>query len=337
MLYYYSEKQAEKEFEATLVSWAKDYGYKGCYSQQETHKKLIATVKWAQRSPLARQIFEFVSLHSKRIVVVGMKGGFQCFSSTEGDNKVPVVYIDLDGKLTINARTPHNLHFDPSARLNSGLRADTSLHIDPSAWGNRPTAELDNNIALLHELGHAKQWLERPQLFDGDYRAGGLDFTLALRKHAETVVKRGLEKAPDSPLAHNIRMAAGRTLADFPSVPQTPEELAQVKKNRPVWSVHIESDNMARHEWPICRELGLPYRQNYRDINVTSDGAPSTTSQIRRKVEQEAKAQREKAEEEAKRKGQVKVMKTGALVECPRCHRKVKPMFLNSPCGTPVH
>jgi hypothetical protein len=75
--------------------------------------------------------------------------------------------------------------------------------------------------------------------------------------------------------------------------------------------VHIESDNMARHEWPICRELGLPYRQNYRDVNVTSDGAPSMTSQIRRKIEHEAKLQREKAEAEAKRKGQIAANKCG--------------------------
>ena len=70
------------------------------------------------------------------------------------------------------------------------------------------------------------------------------------------------------------------------------EEFEVELKAGPQWGRAIEMDNMSRHEWPICIELGLPLRQNYRDINATSDGQPSLTSMIRQKgAAAEARAQ----------------------------------------------
>jgi hypothetical protein len=34
--------------------------------------------------------------------------------------------------------------------------------------------------------------------------------------------------------------------------------------------VIVEQDNMARHEWPICREKGEPVRPGYSHISMVS-------------------------------------------------------------------
>jgi hypothetical protein len=33
-----------------------------------------------------------------------------------------------------------------------------------------PRVKLNNNVTLLHEIGHARQWIEHPGWFDNDYR-----------------------------------------------------------------------------------------------------------------------------------------------------------------------
>lgn len=79
-----------------------------------------------------------------------------------------------------------------------------------------------------------------------------------------------------------------------------------------VWGVPIEHDNMNRHEWPICRELGLPLRANYGDMR---DGGSSKNSQLttlmHRWVEEE---NQENAKKLAERLG-------GSVggVSCPVC------------------
>jgi hypothetical protein len=50
------------------------------------------------------------------------------------------------------------------------------------------------------------------------------------------------------------------------------------------WGRVLEMDNMARHEWPICREIGVPYRTNYRDLDATTTAEASLTSQIIREA-----------------------------------------------------
>jgi hypothetical protein len=34
------------------------------------------------------------------------------------------------------------------------------------------------------------------------------------------------------------------------------------------WFVVIDVDNMQRHEWPICTEMGLPIRMHYSDLSA---------------------------------------------------------------------
>lgn len=293
---YYDEKKAESVFEATLTGWI-GYGYKGCFSIEETRGKLCGAFSWAWTSKTARDLMYHVQTSDKKIIVVGMRGGFQCFGSGEGpDKKLPVVFIDLDGSLTVNVRDEHNLNWDPNECSSKGCK------VEP----------LSNNIALLHEFGHAKQWIERPSMFENQSGAGAtrnLTFTDSSRARKIGQVKTGshdfdarLEKGT---FAKAIREKAEkrfeRSGKDSLSLPGV-EEAAKWKP--PVWNVAIEEDNMSRHEWPICMELGLPRRKNYRDINVMSTGEGSPTSQIalkaRLKEEKERKEREEKAAELAK-------------------------------------
>jgi hypothetical protein len=296
---WYSEAQAETAFEDTLTQWATMYGYKGCYSPEQTYEAMRKTKFWARNSPTAVSLVRFVEDAPKKIVVVGMKGGYQCFDSTAGvDKNLQVIFIDLDGQLTVNVRTPHNISFDPNL---------CTANVAP----------LNNRVALLHEFGHAKQWIERPTLFDNQKAAAGVK----MPRWGGGQVDARLEKRT---FASDIRSKAGvmlggrqggsvssqreeRVLPDQSKITvrrtvrggtlPTDEEFNEFKP--PVWGPAIEMDNMARHEWTICDELGLPKRANYRDINCTSDSAPSVTSMIRRKVA--AVVAQEKAREEAKR------------------------------------
>ncbi len=282
-LKYYSEAEAEKIFEATLVSWASNQGYKGCYSAGETEEAIDDLKEWSRESLTARKVMFCVEMSFREIAVVGMKGGFQCFDSGAGPKKnIPTVFIDLDGKLTVNVRGPHNLHLDPM-----------------QCTGN--VLALDNDVALLHEFGHAKQFLERPLLFENsgtefDPRHEREGFARAIREQAELVLKNKSKKG-------------------LLSKPELEARLKDRSEHGPKWMVAIELDNMSRHEWPICRELGLPRRANYRDINCTSDGAPSLTSVIRNKVVQE-KAREQKQLRE--RGTELKGLGAGVKV-CPTC------------------
>jgi hypothetical protein len=277
-----SEEAAEKEFEETLTQWATMYGYKGCYSAEETQNAIAEAKNWARYSPTARKLLFFIERSKQKILVVGMRGGYQCFDSTGGKNKdKPVIFIDLNGKLTVNVRTPHNLHLDPN--LCTGA-----------------VEELDNNVALLHEFGHAKQWIERPTLFDNNHpgRGSGFDARLEKKTFATAIRDQAIEMRERRTKVENDLEKVGKLPYKKTDVFQSKAEFDEFRA--PAWGPVIEMDNMARHEWPICREMGLPLRANYRDINCTSDAMPSLTSVIRRKVADELAKEKAKQEEKQK-------------------------------------
>lgn len=322
---WYSEQQAETDFEDTLSDWAKNQGYKGCYSADETRKAVWSGLGWAKRSGTAKQIMEYVLLHPKDVIVVGMRGGFQCFNSTEGrKGDMPVIYIDLDGQLTTIVRGPHNLHLDPGKC--SGAVA------------------MDNRIAMLHEFGHAKQWMERPSLFDnqskrepsgsaeadarrqitdvkpermGALKPGVRAKALSLGG-AEQNMRLGSRQAFATELQAKAQATWERKAPGNTSFVRSGDELEAFEKalkEGPQWGRAIEMDNMSRHEWPICRELGLPLRENYRDINATSDGQPSLTSQIRARA---LAAERVAAERAAAKAEELKKLtQAGTTFACP--------------------
>jgi len=85
----------------------------------------------------------------------------------------------------------------------------------------------------------------------------------------------------------------------------------------PKWGVVIEEDNMSRHEWPICIELGLPLRKNYRDVNASTNGGLSTTSIIAAKARAFEKQEADrKAAKEAEMQGLAK--RADAKVQCQK-------------------
>lgn len=320
-----SESEAETLFDATLGEWAKwtKMTYKGCYSAEQTKTAMTETMAWARASKTAQDVWSAVDGAEQIVYVVGMRGGYQCFNSTEGQDKnMPVVFIDLDGRLTVNVRGAHNLHLDPNDCQGSVL-------------------PMNNRIALLHEFGHAKQWTERPLMFDGHFIGGGdsakkFAFASAIRDKAATLIKRcplcgeHVETDPRNPkllldpkrdkVKHPraLHICAGKKGA--PDVVPKPQEVSRHDEKTnpegfkpPVWGVQIEMDNMARHEWPICAELGLPIRKNYRDINGESVGEASLSSQIRQRALAWERAQQTLGE-----------TKSVALSpgQCPYCPRK---------------
>jgi hypothetical protein len=303
-----SEAAAESEFEDTLTQWATMYGYKGCYSAEETQKAIGDTKTWAMYSPTARKLMFFIERSAQRITVVGMRGGYQCFDSTAGRNKdMPVIFIDLNGKLTVNVRTPHNLHLDPNAC-------------------NGQVLELDNNVALLHEFGHAKQWIERPTLFDNRHPGrGGFDARIEKKTFASAIRDKAIEMRQRRGQVEENLAKVGKLPYKTPDVFQSKEEFDEFRA--PAWGPVIEMDNMARHEWPICREMGLPLRANYRDINCTSDAAPSLTSMIRRKVAEELAREKAKQEEKAKEALRIAQSKSAGGA-CPKCGLVIKSALL---------
>src|SRR5262249_16117371 len=144
------------------------------YSAAETKDYVTGAVKWAFMggSQTALDLFYFIQRASEPIYVIGMKGGFQCFGSEEGirgDKRA--VFIDIGGTLNINQRGSQD---EPDlimtktgglkvVRTRAQERPDDD-HVSPGDFkGDR--VELSNKIAALHELGHAKQCIERPVQF----------------------------------------------------------------------------------------------------------------------------------------------------------------------------
>lgn len=281
-LEFINEREAEQRYESILTNWARSYGYKGCHSAGRTKMMLKDTEWWARNSKTAQKVLQLVKGSAKKITVVGMRGGYQCFDS-DG-----MIFIDIDGQLTVNVRGPHDLHLDP--RVISG---------------RRNVVELNNRLAILHEFGHAKQWIETPAMFDN--KQGDYDARLDKTKFAQ-----------------DIRAAAEKRLKKTgdESVLPAKETVSSI-----AWSVKIELDNMSRHEWPICKELGLPMRANYRDINSRSAAVESTTSSIQAKLRVQFERERQAAL--AKQREAEAIIKRGKKQKvCPHCHEEYSGMYM---------
>ncbi len=291
---FYGEAEAEDIFGEELKNWI-SFGYKGCHSKVESTVEIENLKEWAKESKTAMDIMRFIINSPTEIGFVGMKGGFQCFGSGEGKYGSAVVFIDLDAILSIRPRTSE------------------TMHTLPTSFINPMTVKMDNKIAILHEFGHAKQWIENPILFiptgkGADHRSNPSVFRDAIRAKANNLTSTSPVPTPRSV----------QSLSEY--------NAQSVGIERPTWSVYIESDNMARHERPICKELGLPYRDNYGDINGTSHGQISPTS----KIYQEAiiSIEREKAAEAEKERRRLEL--DNKRIPCPLCDAKFRSnMLLN--------
>jgi hypothetical protein len=85
-------------------------------------------------------------------------------------------------------------------------------------------------VSLIHELGHAVQYMEDPNAFESK-------FTTAQSGSSETT-------------QFNITDSEGKALT-------------KDIKNTLIALLSIENDNVARHEAPVCNDLNLPFRKKY--------------------------------------------------------------------------
>jgi hypothetical protein len=220
--------------------------------------------EWSKNSATARAILKYVEESDKRINFVGMYGGFQCFDESADNQsngkKEPTIYVDLHGRLSVYIRHPHEQDLKRDATINPNMQP------------------FHNNVALLHELGHAKQFIERPEWY-GFYASS--EKKAKLRDSIEAKAKETWMRKLTPKTISSVAVKSG---ADGSGVPPPPPLMIMSGPNNTAkqvnafigaasgramaqkWFVVIDVDNMSRHEWPICRELGLPVRMNYTDL-----------------------------------------------------------------------
>lgn len=266
-------------------------------SRIETVQYFYEVVEWSKRSPTAQKIIKVVQDADIEVDFIGMHGGFQCFDESAlnavTQEKKPTVYIDVDGKLQVFVRQPHELAL-------SRLQAEEAFK---RGEGGKPQMEsFDNKIALLHELGHAKQFIENPQWYRhyclqsnrGDFReAINTAATKYWTKKFTPKPKQTVSNPPNSVYAPGVPPSPG--IPPAPSIPPAPgmppappapgmssnsskgsvrnkvNAIVQTRTQKPVdlgWAAVIDIDNIQKHEWPICKEMNLPQRFNYTDLSV---------------------------------------------------------------------
>jgi hypothetical protein len=266
---------------------------------------------WCAGSATARAIVKYVEEADTVINFIGMNGGFQCFDESADNNishkKEPTIYVDLQGKLHVYVRAPHE---NLLARAQTpGLTSDSDK-----------MKPFNNRLALLHELGHAKQFIERPSWYYFYASAKKkADFRDALETGAKemwtrkltpkggpgssTDVSEGVPVAPPGPPKlgapvppppPGLPPRLGARMPPGPPPPPGPpgpppapalgggpggqggvRQLVQAITPKTTdraasqkWFVVIDVDNMQRHEWPICEEMKLPKRLHYSDLSA---------------------------------------------------------------------
>jgi hypothetical protein len=91
--------------------------------------------------------------------------------------------------------------------------------------------ELPLGVSLIHELGHAVQYAEDPVGFQDKF---------------------------------NQAQSGSKARTRFDITDSEGRALTRSYSNADIAKLEIENDNVARHEAPVCDELGLPYRRKYR-------------------------------------------------------------------------
>jgi hypothetical protein len=216
------EAQTFPGMQSTFTQTHVPNGLRGVCTAIETRTFLLEVASWSTKSKTAKEVLAAVHASDKEVYLVGMKGGYQCFSSDEPSPGKGVIYIDVEAKLGVRVQGPHG----------------------------ETVASLHNYIATLHEFGHAKQWIERPDFF-----AGGAQNTPDFANKIKAAAFSRLLKTAPSGLTYGQQ----RTLVN------NHLQHTNMKMTKPAWSVRIETDNLIHHEWPICREMGYPVRQ-YTDL-----------------------------------------------------------------------
>lgn len=128
----------------------------------------------------------------------------------------------------------------------------SSVHWDLAARyvTNGRTQPFHHYIALLHEFGHFIQWNE-DKLF---YRGNPI-------MHSHGSILQGARQLYE-------KAAESQGLTQFIQKRKyTEDRMFGVKPIQgKSWSVRLEMDNLRRHEWPICDEMGVARRLSYSDF-----------------------------------------------------------------------
>ena len=185
--------------------------------------------EWSADSKTALATINFVARAQQEVAIVGMRGGDTAFDSDNPARGKGVIYVNLD--------------------LRMGLKGSK--------------VELHQYVALLHELGHAKQWIERPEFFSAS--------VLETSAFKEAIEKSAAEFFQKRALAAQGREFKKMSADEIDEVRMGKLGLSNRIDKKQQWRqrdsiVRIESDNLARHEWPICDEKKIPRRNSYMDL-----------------------------------------------------------------------
>jgi hypothetical protein len=143
-----------------------------------------------------------------------------------------------------------------------------------------PYHEMPLEIVAFHELGHAKQFIERPAVF-ADEAHGPLHGSLreieaiAADFIAHRMAGGGARNFIKDRKDAKVNSSASRVealQAEFHQKysPQLREDYRKryapdkVERVTGAWHALLEMDNISRHEQPVCREAKIPVRNNYR-------------------------------------------------------------------------
>jgi hypothetical protein len=262
------------------MSAQQPYGDIRFASRIKTVQYFYEVVEWSKKSPTAQKIIKVIQDAKIEVDFIGMHGGFQCFDesalNTVTQKKKPTIYIDVNGKLQVFVRQPHELAL-------SRLEAEEKFK---RGEGGKPKMEpFDNKIALLHELGHAKQFVENTQWYlHFCLQSNRGDFREAINTAANKFWTQKFTPKPKQSVSNppNSIYAPGVSPPPPPapgvssnnaksSVRSKVNALVQTRTQKPVdlkWAAVIDIDNIQKHEWPICKEMNLPQRFNYTDLSV---------------------------------------------------------------------
>lgn len=220
-----------------------------------------------------------------------------------GQNRQGTVYFNLDIVLKVKVRDGVDTRTMVPAKdwkTQKPVKDGTQRPSREPQWKD-DMLDVDPFIAFFHELGHAKQFIENPDFFERrryvpkaereKARAEGkpapvgekllldpVQISTAARHWAAGLTKETRETLATSGMHFSSRRPAAPAPSRFVSgaprptfvKARLPEYLAltELRLTKPTWDVRIESDNLLRHEWPICRELGWKeeHLRHYTDI-----------------------------------------------------------------------
>lgn len=208
--------QATIDHRDTLTGW----GDPAILGAAEGSTRLAGVRSWAARSPTAQHVLSVVDVSPKQIDLVCLHGGDTVFDADTPAPDRAIVFWNVDACYSFEQNGTQTLH---------------------------------PYVVLLHELGHAVQWITNPLFFGG---------TFPQSPDAESRIR-------DGGRALYTRMAEGKQITGFAATRRFIEARMQMSgpSRSPLpWSPRIEIDNLYRHEWPICDEAGLPRRQDYASV-----------------------------------------------------------------------